>query len=77
MRQASLYARTQAAAQAVEGAREVVFCHPPSSPCWLFLLAVGADQLSVLWPFSLASFTDYQVRLGPELTRKTSPESIF
>ena len=76
MQQASLYARTQAAAQAVEGAREVVFCHPPSSP-FVLLAAFDADQLSVLGPFSLASFTDYQVRLGPELTRKTSPESIF
>ena len=39
----SLLTRTQAAAQAVEGAREVVFSHPPSSP-FVVLAAFGADD---------------------------------
>ena len=51
--------------------------YPPSSPFWSFLLVVGADQLSVLWPIILASFTVYQVRLGSELTRVKSLLSIF
>ena len=76
MQQASLYARTQAAAQAVEGAREVVFSHPPSSP-FVMLATFDADQLLLPWPTVWVIFAVYGFRLGSELTRANTLVAIF
>ena len=73
---ASLSHTTQAAAQAVEGAREVVFCYPPSSP-FVILAAFDADQLSVPWRIIPASFAVREFCLGHKLTRAKSLVSIF
>ena len=68
----SLLTRTQAATQAVEGAREVVFSHPPSSPFVVVLAAFGADQLSGPVASALPVFTAIWAGLGSALLRVKS-----
>ena len=67
----SLLTRTRAAAQAVEGAREVVFSHPPSSP-FVVLAAFGPDQLSGPMASALPVFTAIWASLGSALLRVNS-----